>query len=185
MTELYEVIFRGLKDKYGLDGMIPAYNRLRCAMDFDPNQKRDDEGKWTSEGGISKKQKNISEFLGKEYKGYKGQAAVEKLLKEKQGHIKAAFTRKDIGDIDLVWGDEAKGLCHLIKNRTKQGIDAKKFLDNLGEVIEKGKIYPNKYSLSRMDIWYKDKMAIVDTQYKDNKLTWVVTGFKQKNEPKR
>lgn len=100
---------------------------------------------------------------------YPGQAAVEKLLKEKQGHVKGAFSRKDIGDIDLVWGDEEKGLAHLIKNREKQGIDVKKFLADFAEVIEKGKAYPNKYYMSRLDVWHKGKMAVLETEYDGKK----------------
>ncbi len=59
---------------------------------------------------------DISKLLGKEYKGFKGQDAINKLLAEKQGHIKAAFTRSDIGDIDLLWGNDDIGLQHIIKS---------------------------------------------------------------------
>lgn len=56
----------------------------------------------------SEKEKQISSkldnLLGKEYVGVKGQAAIDKLMQEKQGHVKGAFHREDIGDIDLLWG---------------------------------------------------------------------------------
>ena len=64
-----------------------------------------------------KKGKSKDEFFGVEYAGVKGCEAVDKLLKEKQGHVKAAFHRKEIGDIDLAWGDENGGLAHVIKRR--------------------------------------------------------------------
>ncbi|MDO5764075.1 MAG: hypothetical protein Q4P84_00035 [Elusimicrobiales bacterium] len=138
----------------------------------------------SGEGG-GKAKKPIKEFLGEEFKGVKGQAAVEKLLKEKRGHVKAAFTRQDIGDINLVWGDEEGGLCHLINRRIKQGIDINSFLSDLAEVIEKGKIYPNKYYQSRIDVWHNGKLVILETAYDAGKINWVVTAFIQKNEPKR
>lgn len=69
----------------------------------------------SGEGGGKTKNKEyqtLKKLLGKEFTGVKGQKAVEKLLQEKQGHVKGAFTRQDIGDIDLVWGNEKQGLCH-------------------------------------------------------------------------
>lgn len=43
--------------------------------------------------------------FGKEFKGYSGAKAVEKLMQEKQGFIQGAFSRNDIGDIDVVYGE--------------------------------------------------------------------------------
>ena len=64
-------------------------------------------------------QEELDNLLGEEFKGYKGQDAVDKLLKEKRGHVKNAFTRPEIGGIDLVWGDENGGLLHTIMRRDK------------------------------------------------------------------
>lgn len=58
--------------------------------------------------------KDISGLLGEEFKGYKGQAAVDKLMREKKGHVKGAFHRDDIGDIDLLWGNDYLGLQHIL-----------------------------------------------------------------------
>lgn len=58
---------------------------------------------------------NYSEF------SHKGKAAIEKLITEKNGYVSAAFSREDIGDIDVVWGkitDSKKhkgyGLAHIL-----------------------------------------------------------------------
>ena len=70
---------------------------------------RDKDGKFGSgEGEISDKRKYPpkEEFYGEEFKGVKGKEAIKKVIAEKRGHVKDAFTRKDIGSIDLVWGDE-------------------------------------------------------------------------------
>ena len=64
----------------------------------------------------------LVDLLGVEFKGYKGQDAVNKLLEEKQGHIKGAFHRDDIGDIDLIWGNDNVGLQHIIRQREKEKI---------------------------------------------------------------
>ena len=61
---------------------------------------------------------DVDKLYGEEFKGYKGQAAIDKLLKEQRGHVKGAFHRDDIGDIDLVWGSDTAGLQHIIKQRS-------------------------------------------------------------------
>ena len=62
--------------------------------------KRDKDGKFAKQSGISDKgSAKIADILGKEYTGVKGQAAVDLLMKEKQGYVKDAFMRKDIGGI--------------------------------------------------------------------------------------
>lgn len=83
--------------------------------------------------------RNVSALLGEEFKGVKAQDAVNKLLRKKQGHVKGAFHREDIGDIDLIWGDDTCGLQHIIKRREEQGINPKGFVQDLAEVVEKGK----------------------------------------------
>lgn len=77
-----------------------------------------------SEGLPSKKgrAKSRDELFGIEYKGYNGAAAIEKLLKEKQGHVKNAFVRPEIGGIDVVWGDKTGGLEHVMLRREKAAI---------------------------------------------------------------
>ena len=42
-----------------------------------------------------KASKTYFDLIGEEYVGIKGQAAVDKLMAEKQGHIKDAFYRED------------------------------------------------------------------------------------------
>ena len=39
---------------------------------------------------------------------------------EYKGQVVGAFHRKELGDIDLVWGDSNFGLAHILQQRTKQ-----------------------------------------------------------------
>ena len=103
---------------------------------------------------------SIGELLGKEYTGVKGRAAIDKLLKEKQGYVKAAFHRDDIGDIDLLWGNDSLGLQHIIKQREKQGINITSFLDDITDVIEKGQFY-QKSDRGNFEFLHNGKMAII------------------------
>lgn len=124
----------------------------------------------------------IEALYGKEFKGCKGQGAIQKLLKEKQGHIKGAFHREDFGHIDLIWGNDNIGLQHILINRNKDKIDENDFLSNLAEVIEKGE-YKGKNKNNTFELWYKGKMAIISPEYHGYKIVFLLTAFKrQKNK---
>ena len=57
-----------------------------------------------------------------------GQKAIEKLVNDNTGNISKAFYRKDIGNIDLIWGDDNKGLKHIIDRRKSQNINIDEFV---------------------------------------------------------
>jgi len=122
-------------------------------------------------------QEELDELLGEEFKGVKGQAAVSKLLAEKRGHVKGAFHRDDIGDIDLFWGNDFVGLKHIVQQREKQGIDGIKFVSELSDIVEKGK-YHKKNERGNFEFLYKGKMAIIAPEYHGNKITYVLTAYK-------
>lgn len=130
------------------------------------------------------KPQNITKLLGKEHTGVKGQDAINKLLEEQNGHVKGAFERSDIGKIDLIWGNENAGLMHIIKQREKQGINAKSFLSDLSEVIEKGSLKFNEKRKS-YEIWHNGKMAIVVPTFKNNKMTLLLTAYVKPKAPKK
>lgn len=123
------------------------------------------------------KPKDIKELLGEEIKNVKGKEAINALLQKKSGHVKDAFHRDDTGPIDLIWGDENKGLCHIIKQRTAQNIDIPSFLSDLAQVIEKGdmRISPDR---GNFELLYNGKMAIVSPSLENNKITFLLTAFK-------
>lgn len=198
----FELIFRGLRDKYGEAQVIPMFNFHGLGHAFDgwdeAKHPRDIAGRFANKGEENMLQERfkadenspippIAEFLGEEFKGYKGQEAVNKLLQEQRGHIKAAFHRDDIGDITLAWGNEDGGLCHLLMRRSqdKKVQELNAFVSDLAEVIEKGNAYKNKKYMSRINLWYNGKIVVLDTDYDGQKFNWVVTGFVKRNEPKR
>lgn len=121
---------------------------------------------------------DFNNLLGKEYKGYKGQEAIHKLLFEKQGHIKAAFHRNDIGDIDLIWGDDTCGLQHIIKRRSEQGTNIDDFFSNISEVITKGAISNGR--VGRFEIFYEKKVAVIAPEIRSNKLCFLLTAYKRR-----
>ena len=79
---------------------------------------------------------NYAEFY------HDGKGAIDKLLTERGGQVAGAFYRKELGDIDLVWGNENFGLAHILKRRSEQWGEEKaiKFLSHLDENIKNGDI---------------------------------------------
>lgn len=63
----------------------------------------------------------IKVLFGQPFRGYHGTEAINKLKNEGRGYIPSAFHRDDIGNIDLIYGNECIGLKHIIKERIGRG----------------------------------------------------------------
>lgn len=131
------------------------------------------------------KEPSLRTIYGKEHKGYKGQNAVEKLLIEKEGHVKNAFYVEGIGNIDLIWGNDNLGLKHIIKRRIEQNIKISTFVSELANVIEKGSIINEKNKNGNYEIYYNNKLAVIAPEYHNQKATFTLTAFNtRKRAPK-
>ena len=121
----------------------------------------------------------LNNNLGPEYKGYKGKEAIDKLMKEKKGYIKGAFHRKDIGDIDLIWGDERKGLQHIIKRRKATGQNLKEVLNSISNVITNGKLYNGKQknNNSKYVIEHEGKRCIIGKKLCNKETQFLLTAY--------
>ena len=133
------------------------------------------------EAETEKTPEEITRLYGEEFKGYKGQAAIDKLLQEQRGHVKAAFHRDDVGNIDLLWGTETLGLQHIISHRESQGINAYEFLKGLSEVVEKGE-FARKNNNGTFEFWYNGRMAVISPEYHGNKITFLLTAYKRRKK---
>lgn len=123
--------------------------------------------------------------FGKEFKGYSGAKAIEKLLLEKQGFVQCAFSRNDIGDIDVVYGEvtdpkthKGYGLAHIFDKHPEITPEI------INEIISKGEKTEshNGYNLS-----YKGYVVGINNGWKENgkKITsdnWIVTSFYKREE---
>ncbi|ECQ7316414.1 hypothetical protein F0E96_02040, partial [Campylobacter jejuni] len=117
----------------------------------------------------------LKEF-GENYAEYyhDGKGALQKLLIEKQGQVAGAFHRKDLGDIDLVWGDGNFGLSHIVNRREedfiKQGLNkieaknkALNFIKEIENIINNGNV---KKGNNRAFIEVKNSRVMVALDYK-------------------
>lgn len=173
----------GLENDGGEESGEPADLKPEPAQDaeWDESKHPRAENGQFGEGGLSQNNvADISGFLGTEYQG-KGQAAIQKLRQEKNGHIKGAFHRSDIGDIALAWGNDDVGLKHIIKRREEQGIDVDLFLEDIDEVIEKGNIQKSQET-GNFEIWHNKKMAVISPEFKGNQLMFLLTAFKSRKQ---
>lgn len=121
----------------------------------------------------------IKALLGEEFYGYKGQNAVDKLLKEERGHVKGAFYRDDVGSIDLFWGTSNIGLQHIIEQRkNKDHLDVLEFLSHLTNVVEKGN-YEGYTFRGDLQIGYGKYVAIIGKTYQNHSLVYVLTSYRR------
>ncbi|EEA8493431.1 TPA: hypothetical protein R4L52_000255 [Campylobacter jejuni] len=128
----------------------------------------------------------LKEF-GENYAEYyhDGKGALQKLLIEKQGQVAGAFHRKDLGDIDLVWGDGNFGLSHIVNRREedfiKQGLNkieaknkALNFIKEIENIINNGNV---KKGNNRAFIDVKNSRVMVALDYKGKYKKWIITAY--------
>ncbi|EOI6145553.1 PBECR2 nuclease fold domain-containing protein [Campylobacter coli] len=128
----------------------------------------------------------LKEF-GENYTEYyhDGKGALQKLLIEKQGQVAGAFHRKDLGDIDLVWGDGNFGLSHIVNRREedfiKQGLNkieaknkALNFIKEIENIINNGNV---KKGNNRAFIDIKNSRVMVALDYKGKDKKWIITAY--------
>jgi phage-related protein (TIGR01555 family) len=160
---------------------IPGMSSMETQdSDFEESKHpRSDDGKFTGGGSgggnsIGFKQKSL-DLLGQEHKAPHGDAAVQKLLDCKNGHIKNAFIRSDIDDITLIWGNDAVGLKHIIKRRKEENEDVDELVSHLSDTIENGTLKINKRG--RFVITKGKYQAIISPEIFNDKLNFLVTGY--------
>ena len=85
-----------------------------------------------------------SGVFGNIYNQFKGKVkeAFDFLMKHKGGDLLGVFHRKDVGDIDLVWGDENGGLAHILHKHVGEGksfANVDEAMSHIQNIIETGK----------------------------------------------
>ncbi|WP_348518108.1 PBECR2 nuclease fold domain-containing protein [Campylobacter sp. CCS1377] len=122
--------------------------------------------------------KPLKEF-GTNYAEYyhDGTRAIKKLMLEKQGQVAGAFHRKDLGDIDLVWGEvtdkikhKGYGLAHIIDKHPD--LD----LEQIPKIIKNGRLI--KDDKGRARIQFDNKVIGIKDNWKGDKTNiWIVTSY--------
>ena len=130
--------------------------------------------------------------FGNIYNQFKGKVkeAFDFLMKHKGGDLLGVFHRKDVGDIDLVWGDHGGGLAHIIRRHIIEQNDFKN-VDEIQKVIEdvirNGLIV--RENKDKINIEYNGYRVSIKKTIRDSKgsvvenKNWIVTAF-DKSKPK-
>lgn len=164
-------------------------NNTKNSVDFLVNKSVDELKELAKQNSISLKSGNSrtlskEDFYGKEIPLKKGENPVDVLLKHKEGHIKNAFYRREMGYIDLVWGTNGKkggGLWHLIERRDESfqsgkgkisGIDMAR---KIPEILDKGSLVEDNQN--RFNFEYQDYRVGVKPAYDGEKVNWIVSAM--------
>ncbi|PPB74447.1 hypothetical protein CDQ80_05045 [Campylobacter hyointestinalis subsp. hyointestinalis] len=128
---------------------------------------------------------NYAEFY------HDGANAIKKLLAEKQGQVAGAFERKELGDIDLVWGNEKIGLNKIVSKHLDDfsefiGSDKFEKLSNgIDEIITNGKLV-NDNSIKTIIYKNGNKLYRVGLSKGFNGVgdnSWIITAYKVDKVP--
>ena len=119
-------------------------------------------------------------MFGNIYDQFKGKAkeAIAFLLQKKEGEATGALHHKDIGDIDLVWGEEGTGksdgfgLAKLVKYHPE-------VLDNLQNILDD--MHVVQRSDNRVRLESVSHQAAVRLTWDNQKKNWLLTAFEKKN----
>ncbi|WP_267892574.1 putative barnase/colicin E5 family endoribonuclease, partial [Helicobacter trogontum] len=125
---------------------------------------------------------------------HSGESAIAKLLAERQGQVAGAFYRKELGDIDLVWGDSKMGLAHILERRTddfiKQGLSkeeaeakAKEFVKEIPQIIENGEVVENAgvKTIILKDKNIEHRVGLSKGFNGKGENEWILTAYKREN----
>ena len=132
-------------------------------------------------------------FFGNIYDQFRGKAkeAIHFLLQRKEGDAIGVFHREDLGDIDLVWGDEKAGLAHIIDRHIKQQNDFASLEDAI-KIIDKVVVngIPSRENADKIVLDKDGYRVIIGKQIRDEKgniiqtKNWVITGFDRSRSKK-
>ncbi len=130
--------------------------------------------------------KTKAEQIERDRQQKKGEAALEKLLREKDGEI-LGMHHPQLGDVYFVYGEGGRrgyGLAHLIEQREKEGKDGEAITKMMPEVIAQGEIVAvqGKGTLGeRVRLSHKKHTAVLSLYRHGEKKVWLLTGWENED----
>ena len=118
---------------------------------------------------------NYAEFY------HDGKGAIDKLLTERDGQVAGAFYRKELGDIDIVWGNEQIGLNKILAKHKADFDDFGGVANGLKKIIDDGKLISengiNTIWLKKGDEYFLTGLSKGFLGNGEN--NWIVTSYKK------
>lgn len=164
--------------KRELDNVIQnVYNNGEHIWSKDENKTKEASNETDTEQEPQPIGKGVFGNIYDQFKG-KVKAAFDFLMKHKSGDLLGVFHRDEVGDIDLVWGNENGGLSHIITKHVGEGKDfetPEKAIEKIEEVLKDGEVIQNgqmRYVVS------KDGYRVaIRKDFDGEKKNWVVTAI--------
>lgn len=150
------------------------------------------DGSWrvVKEQKVSKERyaKDELKVFGRNYFKYAGKPkeAIDFLLKERNGQVIGAIEREGLGKIDIIWGDERKGLRHIRKRHFIEQNDFKSYediADRISDILKNGQIgkfYENGMKVNIYKGEWKvtlTKSVVYDEDDNFREKLWVLTSY--------
>lgn len=150
------------------------------------------DGSWRVVKGqkVSKERyaKDELKVFGRNYFKYAGKPkeAIDFLLKERNGQVIGAIEREGLSKIDIIWGDERKGLRHIRKRHFIEQNDFKSYediADRISDILKNGQIgkfYENGMKVNIYKGEWKvtlTKSVVYDEDDNFREKLWVLTSY--------
>lgn len=187
VSENFDIEFQSRFDEL-MKARRASVGEIRVHSNGVKYQKQPD-GSWKplSKNGV-KLEEEEGKFFGKNYSQFenKPKEAIDFLLKERNGQVIGAIEREGLGKIDIVYGNNKGGLCHI---RNKHFVRADDFssLDEMRDVIvdllRTGKIGQYYNDGGKVNIYKKDyrltlrKTLVYDKNDTLKEKLWVLTSY--------
>lgn len=187
VSENFDIEFQSRFDEL-MKARRASVGEIRVHSNGVKYQKQPD-GSWKplSKNG-AKLEEEEGKFFGKNYSQFenKPKEAIDFLLKERNGQVIGAIEREGLGKIDIVYGNNKGGLCHI---RNKHFVRADDFssLDEMRDVIvdllRTGKIGQYYNDGGKVNIYKKDyrltlrKTLVYDKNDTLKEKLWVLTSY--------
>ncbi|MDO5609095.1 MAG: hypothetical protein Q4G08_11640, partial [Capnocytophaga sp.] len=112
-------------------------------------------------------------FFGNIYDQFKGKSkeAVAFLLQKKEGEAVGALQHSEIGDVDIVWGNEKAGLQKIAKKHPE-------ILNNLQDRFSSAKIISKTENKIKLE--NEKDFFVVAPHYFGNEKRWLITAYEKK-----
>lgn len=139
-----------------------------------------------AEGQRKVKALKNDDYFGRNYFKYAGKPkeAIDFLLKERNRQVKGAWERKDIGKIDIVYGNDNKGLKHIVKRHIEEQNDflsQDDMAEKISDILKNGVLSKTKKGRLLLEkdgyIAILNKEIIYDENDDIKNKYWILTSY--------
>lgn len=139
-----------------------------------------------AEGQRKVKALKNDDYFGRNYFKYAGKPkeAIDFLLKERNGQVKGAWERKDIGKIDIVYGNDNKGLKYIVKRHIEEQNDflsQDDMAEKISDILKNGVLSKTKKGRLLLEkdgyIAILNKEIIYDENDDIKNKCWILTSY--------